>query len=115
MIDNANLATHLANGILVAHVRCQKIGDFEAAPLKSDIEKVAPLSGWKVIIDMKDVLLMGSSGIGTLVNTKKSCDANKGRLIICGLSDELYGVMKVSALTKLFTIKKDVTEALASF
>lgn len=115
MIDNANLDTRLANGILIAHLRCQKIGDFEAAPLKSDIEKVAPQAGWKVIVDMKDVLLMGSSGIGMLVTTKKACDANKGRLIICGLSEEIYGVMKVSALTKLFTIKKDVAEAMASF
>jgi len=115
MIDNANIATRLANGVLIAHLRCQKIGDFEAAPLKSDIEKVAPQAGWKVVIDLKDVLLMGSSGIGMLVTTKKACDNNKGRLIICGLSEELYGVMKVSALTKLFTIKKDLPEALAAF
>lgn len=115
MIDNANLKTHLAGGVLVAQLKCHKVGDFEATPLRLDIEKVAPASGWKVVVDMKDVMLLGSSGIGMLVTTKKSCDANKGRFVLCGLSEELYGVMKVSALTKLFTIKKDVAEALSAF
>ncbi len=115
MIDNSNLRTHMAGGVLVAHVKCQKVSDFEATPLRTDIEKMAPQANWRVVVDMQDVLLLGSSGIGMLVTTKKACDQNKGKLILCGLSEELYGVMKVSALIKLFTIKKDLNEALAAF
>jgi len=115
MIDNANLSTSLNRGVLVARVKCQKVGDFEAAPLRGDIEKFASTADWKVVIDMTQVLLLGSQGIGMLVTVKKSCDANKGKMVICGLSDELMGVMKVAALTKLFVIKKDLAAAMGEF
>lgn len=115
MIDNLNLKTSLSGGALVALFKCQKIGDFEAPPLRTEIESLAPLSGWKVVADLSNVTLLGSQGIGMLVTLKKSCDANKGKLIICGLSDELMGLLKIAALTKLFNIRKDVAEALRSF
>lgn len=112
MIDTANLQTLIKNGVLIAHFKGQKIGDFEAGPLQVDIERVAPQSGWKIVADLSQVLLLGSQGIGMLVKLKKSCDTHKGKLVVCGLSDELYGLLKISALTKLFIIKKDVAESL---
>lgn len=114
MIDSANLQTYTQNGVLVAHFKAAKIGDFEAGPLQADIERVAPMAGWNVIADMSNVMLLGSQGIGMLVKLKKSCDTHKGKFVVCGLSDELYGLLKISALTKLFIIKKDVPDALGS-
>jgi anti-anti-sigma factor len=114
MIDNLNLATSLSGNALVASFKCSKIGDFEAGPLKTDIESVAPLAGWRLVADLSKVALLGSSGIGMLVRLKKSCDEHKGRLVLCGLSEELEGVLRISALLKMFVIKKNVAEAVAS-
>jgi len=114
MVDNGNLKTRLEGGALIAEFKGPKIGDFESAPLRADVEKMAPLGGWRVVADLSAVLLLGSSGIGMLVQLKKACDANKGRLVVCGLSDELYGLLKISALLKMFIIKKDVAQAIAA-
>jgi len=115
MIDNVNLRTSLSGDALIATFKCSKIGDFESGPLKADIESVAPKAAWKVVADLSAVSLLGSQGIGMLVTLKKSCDAHRGKLIICGLSDDLLGLLKIAALTKLFVIKKNVAEAVASF
>ncbi len=115
MTENANLTNTSQNGILVALIKCSKVGDFEATPLRSDIEKDAANTGWKVVVDMSQVVLLGSQGIGMLVQLKKSCEAKKGKMVLCGLSDDLYGVMKISALTKLFTIKTNQKDALSAF
>jgi anti-anti-sigma factor len=115
LVDNLNLKASLSDGVLIAFFKCQKIGDFEAPPLRTEIESLAPQAGWKIVADLSNVFLLGSPGIGMLVTLKKNCDLNKGRLIICGLSDELMGLLKIAALTKLFVIKKDTAEALRSF
>jgi anti-anti-sigma factor len=114
MIDNLNLATFLSGNALVASFKCSKIGDFECGPLKADIESVAPLAGWRIVADLSKVALLGSSGIGMLVRLKKTCDEHKGRLVLCGLSEELEGVLRISALLKMFVIKKTVADAVAS-
>lgn len=115
MIDTVNLRTSLSGDALIATFKCSKIGDFEAGPLKTDIESVAPKAAWKVVADLSAVSLLGSQGIGMLVTLKKSCESHKGKLIICGLSDDLLGLLKIAALTKLFVIRKNVAEAVASF
>jgi anti-anti-sigma factor len=115
MIDNANLKTSLLGGALVAEFKCNKIGDFESGPLRTDIESVAALAQWKIAADFSKVMLLGSQGIGMLVSLKKSCDANKGKLVICGLSEEILMSLKVVALTKMFNIRKDLKEAMGSF
>lgn len=104
----------MERGTLIARFKGPKIGDFESGPLRADVERVAPMGKWLVVADMSSIVLLGSSGIGMLVNLKKSCDTNKGKLVVCGLSDELYGLLKISALLKMFVIKKDVPEALAA-
>lgn len=114
MIDNLNLATFLSGNALVASFKCSKIGDFECGPLKADIESVAQLAGWRIVADLSKVALLGSSGIGMLVRLKKTCDEHKGRLVLCGLSEELEGVLRISALLKMFVIKKTVADAVAS-
>ncbi|MBX3382364.1 MAG: STAS domain-containing protein [Phycisphaeraceae bacterium] len=112
MIDNSYLSTQMHGDVLVVHLKCQKIGDFEATPVRTDVEKAAPSSRWRIVIDMSEVLLMTSPGIGVLVSLNKSANAAKGKVVLCGICDDLMGVLKVTALTKLFTIKKDVAEAI---
>jgi len=114
MLDNAHVSAKLVGGVCVARVRCPKIGDFEAPALRSDLEALAAKSGHRLVVDLQDVLLMGSSGIGTIISAKKFCDAGKGRLVLCNISDEIMGVLKISNLLKLFTIKPTLDDALGA-
>jgi len=112
MIDNANLKTKLVGDVVVARIKCSKIGDFEAPVLRAELEQVAVEHGGRLVVDMTEVLILGSSGIGAMLTLKRVCEAAEGRLVLCGLSDELMGMLKIASLLKMFTIKKDADAAL---
>ncbi|MDX2147683.1 MAG: STAS domain-containing protein [Planctomycetota bacterium] len=112
MVDNARVRTEFRDGVVLATVRCEKITDFDTAALQGDIADAAKLHGWRLIINMSGVELMGSSGISLLVSLRKLADAGGGRLVVCGLNDNLVGMLKVTNLLKLFKLAKTHDDAM---
>jgi anti-sigma B factor antagonist len=115
MLDSAYVQTRHIGHAVVAVVKCQKVGDYEAPPLLSDLQTAAPSARWNIIVDMTEVQLLGSQGLGVLITLKKNCDANKGKLVLTGLSEEIVGMLKLTSLLKLFTVRKSVDDASGDF
>lgn len=114
MIDNNLMQTRVENGVVVASLKCTKIGDFEAPGMLADLQTVGPSGLWRIVVDCTEVVLIGSRGLGVFIAARKVCEEHHGKLVVCGLSDELTGLFKMSGLTKLFTIKKDAAEAVGA-
>lgn len=114
MLQTTYIAAEIIDGVVVARVTREKIGDFEAAPLLGDLTTAAEPAGWKLVVDLREVQMLGSQGIGLFLTLRKRCDQNKGKLVLCGLSPEITEMLRISALLKLFVIKKDHDEALAA-
>lgn len=87
--------------------------DFLKAPefksqLMEDIEENQPE---KIIINLKDVSYLDSSGIGALVGViSKHRDKIKMRL--CNLQKSILNVLKLTGLLSLFTIDANEAESL---
>ncbi len=74
MIDNERLRTELrflpsGDRAIIAYVRCERITDFDIPALTGDITALTTAHGPRLVVDMSEVLLMGSSGISLLIGT----------------------------------------------
>jgi anti-anti-sigma factor len=63
-----------------------------------------------VVIDMKEVNYMDSSGIGALVAGQKKMKAFGGRFYLMNLHDDVLNILKLATLDKFFTIVQDESE-----
>jgi len=66
----------------------------------------------KIILDFSEVRFLSSSMIGMLVNLHKKSLTIKGKIVICGLRDDLMKVFKMARLDKILTFAGDETEAM---
>jgi anti-anti-sigma factor len=69
----------------------------------------------KIIIDFSKVSYLDSSGVGELVGCYTSIKNKNGRLRICGMSEKIFGLMKMTSLHSVFEVMDTEAEALEGF
>ena len=69
----------------------------------------------KVVISLKDVGYVDSSGLATLVEILKNLRIHGGKLKLASLSDKVRGLFEITKLDKLFDISADENSAVNSF
>ncbi len=57
-----------------------------------------------VIVDMRNVNYMDSSGIGALVAGMKKMKAHTGKFALMNIHDDVLNILKLATLDKFFTI-----------
>lgn len=60
-----------------------------------------------LILDLRDITFMNSSGIGALVALLKSVRAQDKQLYLCGLSDQVKMIFQLTKMDRVFTIYRD--------
>ena len=68
----------------------------------------------KMVLDMSHVEFLSSAMIGVIISLQRKHAERKGKLVMCGLRDNLMKVFKLTRLDKLLTFKKDEQAALAA-
>jgi len=84
-----------------------EIDNFAAEKLQVEMAKIVKLCPKNVILDLKGVPAMGSSGIGKILYLYKELNKNKASFAIKGLHPNLIEIFKSLKLEKLFSIKTD--------
>lgn len=69
----------------------------------------------QVVLDFSEVALISSSLLSKLILLQRRVDASHGKLRLCEMSPVLLQVFRTSNLDRLFTITRDLREALAAF
>jgi anti-anti-sigma factor len=65
------------------------------------------------ILDFSAVTFLNSTNIAKILQVRREM-LKRGRLIVCGISDPLWGTFLVTGLDKIFTFTEDLAGALAS-
>ncbi|MFC4590757.1 STAS domain-containing protein [Sphaerisporangium corydalis] len=65
-----------------------------------------------VIIDLSEVELFDSSGLGELVHARKECDASGIRLLLAAPQDNVRRRLAITGLSSLFDLFPSVADAL---
>ncbi len=64
-----------------------------------------------LIIDLKDVDYIDSTGLGILIGIKRRTTENKGKLILVLYSNRINKLFEITGLNKIFTIARSPEEA----
>lgn len=109
------ISERYVDGILVlAAVGRMTIGRGDVT-VREAVQKALGEGQTRIILDMKDVSALDSSGVGELVAQHVSARNRGGHLRLLHLSDRVGGVLKATRLTGILEIYDDEASALASF
>jgi len=90
--------------------------DINTSPeLKTSFDEVISGAGLKVILNLKNVDYVDSSGLATMVEILKGLRNGNGRLKLTNLSAKVKGLFEITKLTQLFDICDEEDEAVNSF
>ena len=67
-----------------------------------------------MVVNLADVDYLNSSNIAQLLRLRKRLAAAGARLRVCSVGDQVWGVILVTGLDKLFEFHDDVATAIAS-
>lgn len=70
--------------------------------------------GINLILDFGNVEFLSSAVLGLLIRISKRVVEHNGTLKLCNINPKIYEVFKITQLTKIFEIHKDVKSAVAS-
>lgn len=109
------VSTRTVGGVTVATLHCEKLAEREAGILQGELLAAAKANAWKIALDVSEVMLLASVGLGALVTLNKDCKAGGGRLVVFGVVEEIREVLRVTRLERVLTIAKDQESALGAF
>ncbi len=69
----------------------------------------------KLLLNFSGVDFLSSAALGKLITLDKKVKARSGQLRLCNIRPEIYEVFAITKLNRLFDIRDEESEALASF
>jgi anti-sigma B factor antagonist len=69
----------------------------------------------KLLLNFGNVEYMSSAALGKLITLHKKLTGVRGKLILCGISPQIFEVFAITKLDKIFKIVKDYDTGLTSF
>jgi anti-anti-sigma factor len=84
------------------------------AKFRLDISGLVALKPKVIVIDLKDVSFMDSSGLGALVSALKTARSAQCDLYICSLNDQVKMLFDLTSMSKIFKIYPDRATCLAA-
>lgn len=105
---------HIGKAALIVYLHGE-IDQYAAADLKGRIDIEIESSPKKnLILELSDVELMDSSGIGLIVGRYKLVTAIGGKLALCGASDNVQRMIQLSGIGKIIKHYNTLSEAESS-
>jgi anti-sigma B factor antagonist len=102
-------------GIVLLSLKGKMMGGPEATEINDKINQLLDENKLKIIIDLKNVEWMNSSGIGILINTNTVLGNNNGSLRLINLSAKIKNLLKITKLDTVFKVYDTYEQAVASF
>jgi anti-sigma B factor antagonist len=77
---------------------------YNVSELKKALFSITDGKFQSVVVDMKNVNYMDSSGIGALVAGQKKMKAHNGKFALINIHDDVLNILKLATLDKFFKI-----------
>jgi len=109
-----NIESRSLNSIQIAEVS-GRIDPANTAYFENEINKIINGSGPKLLLNMKEVVYISSSGLRVFLTLLKKMRAANGELKICCMSPNIQKIFQISGFVQLFDIHGTEEEALQKF
>ena len=77
---------------------------YNVSELKKALFSITDGSNQSVVVDMKNVNYMDSSGIGALVAGQKKMRTHNGKFALINIHEDVLNILKLATLDRFFTI-----------
>ena len=105
----------LINGVYIIRLKGQLMGGPDAAVIHDKVLSVIDQGFKSILIDLKDVPWINSTGLGILVSSLTSASNRGAKLKLARLSDRIGSLFITTKVNLLFELFDDEESALASF
>jgi anti-sigma B factor antagonist len=103
------------NGVTILEPKGKiTIGSGDVA-LRGALEEIIQKDASKILLDLKGVKKMDSSGLGELIAAHNTVTEAGGSIKLVNLPSKLHGVLGITQIVSVFDVFDDEGEALASF
>ena len=101
--------------VVVITVTDQMMGGVVATALKEKFHSLINNNKKNIVVNMKHVERMNSSGLGILIGGLNSLRASEGDLKLLQITDKVNELLKITKLDRVFEVYQNEAEVIESF
>lgn len=109
-----NLTTEEIKNTIVINLNEERLDAHNSADLKVEIQRLFENGNLNLLIDMKNVRFIDSSGLGALVSGFKNATSNQGTLKLSSLQPQVKSMFELTRLHRVFEIFPSAEEAIGN-
>jgi len=109
-----NLKTESNGGIVIVFVKEERLDAHNSGELKIELNRLFEAGTVNLIIDLKEVFFIDSSGLGVLVSGFKNASTRQGSIKLSGLQTQVKSMFELTRLHRVFDIFATADDALES-
>lgn len=110
-----DIKTEHSNGITVLYVKEDRLDANNSEELKMELRRLFDSGTKDLVIDLKEVLFIDSSGLGVLVSGYKNASTSHGTLKLSNLQSQVKSMFELTRLHRVFDIFRSVDDAVQSY
>jgi anti-sigma B factor antagonist len=110
-----DIKTELTDGVTVLFVKEDRLDANNSEELKVELHRLFEGGTKDMIVDLKDVHFIDSSGLGVLVSGYKNASIKHGTLKLSNLQFQVKSLFELTRLHRVFDIFMTVDDALQSY
>jgi len=117
MTEYRRLTIDEVGDVTVVRFRDQKIlDDLSIQELGRELTRLVEVENrTQLLLNFSAVEFLSSAALGKLITLEKKVKAANGKLKLCNIQPQISEVFAITKLNRLFDIKEDEADALASF
>jgi anti-sigma B factor antagonist len=110
-----NLKTESNGKIIVVTVREERLDAHNSDELKVEMNRLFESGMKDLLVDLKEVRFIDSSGLGVLVSGFKNAATHQGSIKLCSLQTQVKSMFELTRLHRVFDVYQTIDEALESY
>ena len=110
-----NIKTEPNGKVLVLMVREERLDAHNSDELKVEMNRLFESGTKELLVDLKEVRFIDSSGLGVLVSGFKNASTHQGSIKLCSLQTQVKSMFELTRLHRVFDIYQTIDEALESY
>ncbi len=110
-----NLKTEKSGDMTLLAVREERLDAHNSEDLKAEMNRLFEGGAKDLLVDLKEVRFIDSSGLGVLVSGFKNASTRQGSIKLCCLQSQVRSMFELTRLHRVFDIYQTVDEALESY
>lgn len=110
-----NLKREEQGTVVLLQVKEERLDAHNAEELKQELASLFDSGKSGVVVDLKEVRFIDSSGLGALVSGFKNASARQAELKLSGMQTQVKSMFELTRLHRVFDIYTTMDDALASF